>query len=144
MKGKMKAYSLFKIFNYCIYRYTSVEIIPELQKNILKFCYGINYKYEGMLAHSSDRFYVVIKFIFPAVKDLEFSTLKFDDKCECLQENKGKHSEENQYILDLIMYCRKIRQFVYYYKKHTTSFNHMAHDILQNEIDSILPRFPRV
>ena len=23
----------------------------ELQKNILKFGYGINYKYEGMLAH---------------------------------------------------------------------------------------------
>ena len=28
----------------------------ELQKNILKFGYGINYKYEGILAHSFDRF----------------------------------------------------------------------------------------
>ena len=31
----------------------------ELQKNILKFGYGINYKYEGMLVHSFDRFYIV-------------------------------------------------------------------------------------
>ena len=27
---------------------TSIEIRPELQKNILNFGYGINYKYEGM------------------------------------------------------------------------------------------------
>ena len=34
---------------------------PELQKNILKFGYGINYKYEGMLVHSFNRFYVITK-----------------------------------------------------------------------------------
>ena len=66
----MKAYSLFIFINfYCIYRYTSIEIKPELKKNILKFSYGINYKYEGMLAHSFDRFYVVTKFILPSFKD---------------------------------------------------------------------------
>ena len=32
-------------------RYSLLEIKLELQKNILKFGYGINYKYEGMLAH---------------------------------------------------------------------------------------------
>ena len=51
----MKAYSLIVIiFMCCICRYTSVEIMPELQKNILN--YGINFKYEGMLAHSFDGF----------------------------------------------------------------------------------------
>ena len=34
----------------------SIKFNPELQKNILKFGYGINYKYEGMLAHLFDRF----------------------------------------------------------------------------------------
>ena len=53
----MKAYLLFVIiFTCCICRYTSVEIKPEYKKNILKFDYAINYKYEGMLAHSFDRF----------------------------------------------------------------------------------------
>ena len=33
-----------------------IKFNPELQKNILKFGYSINYKYEGMLAHSFDRF----------------------------------------------------------------------------------------
>ena len=71
----MKFYSHFQLLNLLcyIYRYISNQIKPELQKNILKFDYGINYKYEGMEAHSFDRFYVVIKFILPTMDDLKFS-----------------------------------------------------------------------
>ena len=52
-----------------------------------------------MLPHSFNRFYVVTKLILPTVEDLKFLMLKFNDRCEYLQENKGKHSEEKQYIL---------------------------------------------
>ena len=48
----------------------------ELQKNILKFGYGINYKYEGMFMHTFDRFYIVTKFMLPSVEDIKFSKLK--------------------------------------------------------------------
>ena len=41
-----------------------------LQKNILKFGYSINYKYEGMLAHLFDRFYIVTKFMLPSMGDI--------------------------------------------------------------------------
>ena len=58
--------------------YSSVKIILELQKNILKFGYGINYKYEGMLAHSFDRFYVVTKFILPMLDDLKLSPINYN------------------------------------------------------------------
>ena len=54
----------------CVCRYTSVEIMPEIKKNILNFGYGINFKYEGMPAHSFDRFYVVTKFVLPSVNDV--------------------------------------------------------------------------
>ena len=63
----------FYIFFYLAYVFlqfylgTSIEIRPELQRNILNFGYGINYKYEGMLAHSFDRFYVVTKFMLPMI-----------------------------------------------------------------------------
>ena len=63
-------------------RYFSVEIRPELQKNILKFSYGINYKYEGMLAHSFDRFYVVTKFILPTLDDLKLSPNGYNKYCK--------------------------------------------------------------
>ena len=65
----MKVYSLFVYTIFCIYRYTSIEIKPELKKNILRFGYGVNYKYEGMLTHYFDRFYVVTKFILPTADD---------------------------------------------------------------------------
>ena len=58
------------------YRYSFVEIKPELQRNLLKFGYGINYKYEGMLAHSFDRFYVITKFVLPTLDDLKLSPIK--------------------------------------------------------------------
>ena len=43
-----------------------------MKRNILNFGYVINYKYEGMLAHSFDSFYVVTKFILPSIGDLDF------------------------------------------------------------------------
>ena len=61
----MKFYSHFHLLNLLcyIYRCNSIEIKPELQKNIFKFGYGINYKYEGMLSPLFNRFYVVTKLI---------------------------------------------------------------------------------
>ena len=64
--------------------YFSVKIRPELQKNILKFGYAINYKYDGMLSHSFDRFYVVTKFILPTLDDLKLSPIGFDKDCKYL------------------------------------------------------------
>ena len=69
----MKAYSLIVIFICCVCKYTSVDIIPELKRNILNFGYRINFKYEGMPSHPFDRFYVVTKFVLPTIKDLKFS-----------------------------------------------------------------------
>ena len=64
-----------------------IKIKPELQRNILNFGYGINEKYEGMLVHSFDRFYVVTKFMLPTIGDIKFSRLNFDDTCAYM--NKG-------------------------------------------------------
>ena len=83
----MKAYSLFIYIICCIYRYTSIKIKPELKKNIVKFGYGINYKYEGILELSFDRIYVVTKFILPTRKYSKFSTLNFNKDCEYLREH---------------------------------------------------------
>ena len=58
-----------------------MEIRPQLQRNILKFGYGINYKYERMLAHSFDRFYVVTKFILLTLDDLKLLPIKYDKDC---------------------------------------------------------------
>ena len=76
----MKIYILFCII-LIVYKGASIEIRPELQRNILNFGYEINYKYEGVLAYSFDRFYVFTKFMLPTIKDLKFSKLDFDYTC---------------------------------------------------------------
>ena len=63
-QGKMN-FSTFISLIILICEYTVMEIDlgdAELQNNILKFGYGINYKYMGTISHSFDRFYVVTKF----------------------------------------------------------------------------------
>ena len=40
---------------------SAISIMPELKHSILRFGYEVNFRYEGMLSHSFDRFYVVMK-----------------------------------------------------------------------------------
>ena len=119
------------------------KIKPELKRNILNFGYGINYKYEGMLAHSFDRFYVVKKFILSSTGDLNFSQLNYDKTCAYL-DNKNVHdTDSKKHMLDLMTFCKKIEPFVLYYKRLIKSYNNTAHNILENEINLILPQIPR-
>ena len=60
---------------------SAIDIMPELKKNILNFGYGVNFKYEGMLSHSFDRFYIVTKFELPKTQDLNLATFGFDFEC---------------------------------------------------------------
>ena len=75
-------------------KYSSVDIRPELQKNILKFHYGINYKYEELLAHSFDRFYMVTKFILPTLDYLKVSPISYDKDCNYIQDLNGQDNEK--------------------------------------------------
>ena len=55
-----------------------------VKEKYFKLGYGINYKYEGMLSHSFDRFYVVTKFELPKVEDLKLTT-SYDSTCQYLE-----------------------------------------------------------
>ena len=95
-RGKMKFYLYFilSILLCLSSRYFSVEIRPELQLNILKFGYGINYKYKGMLAISFDRFYVITKFILPTLDDLKLSPIRYDKNCKYICDLDNQNNEQ--------------------------------------------------
>ena len=141
----MKAYLLIVIFIFVCWfcKYSLVEIMPDLKKNILNFGYRINFKYKGMLAHSLDRLYIVTIFILPLVNYQKFSPIGCDEKCNYLNEDFRCHHNANQYISNLKVYCKKIVPFVDFYKQQISSYNHTAHKSLMNEISLILPNFPK-
>ena len=83
-------------------RYSLVEIKPELQRNILKFGYGINYKYEGMLVHSFDRFYVITKLVLQTLDNLKLFPIKYDKECKHLRNLDDEDDDRiKQNIKDL-------------------------------------------
>ena len=117
----------------------SIKINPELQKNILKFGYGINYKYEGMLAHSIDRFYIVAKFMLPSMGDLKFSNLNFDHSWAHMNKKYTPNMDSSKYLAKLKTYCNKMNPFVSHYSKLIKSSNVTVYNILTNEIRLLLP-----
>ena len=105
-----------------------------LQNNILKFRYGINYKYVGMVSHSFDRFYMVTKFELSKVQDLEIDDIPYDKGCTHLDEAKTKGGYNTGIIDEIKQYCIKIAPHIDYYRKQTEYYNQTASDILTNEI----------
>ena len=119
--------SLCKVFK--------IDMMPELKKNVLNFGYGANFKYEGMLTHSFDRFYVVAKYEIPKVEHLQFTTFVFDLMCNHLNISK------KSYLLRYIRHCRRITPYVKFYKQQIDYYNQTAYNLLQNEIGLILPNY---
>ena len=111
-----------------------IKFNPELQKNILKFGYSINYKYEGMLAHLFDSFYLIAKFMLPSMEDLKFSNLNFYHSCAYMNKKYTPNMDSSKYLTKLKTYCNKIKPFVSYYSKLIKSYNMTVYNILINEI----------
>ena len=110
LQGKMKLYSLILLILFTTSKCIKFDL--ELQKNILKFGYGINYKYEGMLMHSFNRFYIITKFILPSIGDIKFLQLNFDDSCLYMKKQYAPNTDSNRYLKELKMYCNKLKPFV--------------------------------
>ena len=139
LQGKMKIYMLFCVI-FQFYIGATIEIRSKLQRNILNFGYAFNYKYEGMLAHSFDRFYVVTKFMLPTIGDLKFSKLDFDYTCTYMKKEYAPNTDTRKYLPELKTYCNKIKPFESYYSKLIESYNMTALYILDNEIRLLLPQ----
>ena len=96
-----------------------------------------------MLAHSFDRFYMVIIFILPSIGDLNFSTFNYDNTCAYLDNKYVCNSDSKKHMLDVMTFCKMIEPFVLYYKRLIKSYNNTSHNILENEMNFILTQIPR-
>ena len=71
-----------------------------------------------------------------------FSKLNYDNTCTYLDEKNSHDAETKKCTLDLLGFCKKIEPYVDYYKMQIRFYNNMAHHILKNEMDLILPQIP--
>ena len=132
----MQAYFIFiTVFLISLCKVFTIDMMPELNKNVLNFRYSANFKYEGMLTHSFDRFHVVAKYKIPKVEHLQFTTFTFDLTCNHLNISK------KSYLLRYITHCRRIAPYVKFYKQQIDYYNQTAYNLLQNKIGLILPTF---
>ena len=121
----------------------SIKFNLELQKNILKFGYSINYKYEGLLAPSFDIFYIVAKFMLPLMRNIKFSNLNFDHFCAYMNKKYAPNMDCNKYLAELKTYFNKVKPFVSHYSKLIKSYNATVYNILTNDIRPLLPHISK-
>ena len=140
-QGKMKLY-VFLLFVILAVG-DSIKFNPELQKNILEFGYGIYYKYEGMLAHLFNRFYICLEFILPSMGDIKFSNLNFDHSCTYMNKKYTPNMDSSKYLAELKTYCNKIKSFVSHYYRLIKSYNANVYNIVANEIRPLLPHISK-
>ena len=133
VQGKMQIYFI-TVFLFSLHRAFTIDVMPELKKNVLNFRYGVNLKYEGRLMHSFDRFYVVTKYEIPKVEHLQFTTFTFDLMCNHLNISKSP-------LLRYIKHCRRIAPYIEFYNQQIDYYNRTAYNLLQNKIELILPNF---
>ena len=61
-----------------------------------------------------------------------------------LYNRNAQNTETQKYMPDLKTFCRKIEPFVTYYKRLIKSYSNTMHNILEKEINLLLPQMPRI
>ena len=144
-KGKM-AIMLYLFLSVMVCSASAVSIMPELKQNVLRFGYVVNFRYEGMLAHSFDRFYVVTKVELPKVWDLNLTMFQFDYNCSHVANIEriviGFKFKVTNTILNIFRtYCRNLILYMYLYKHQVEYYERTVYNILEKDIGMILPKF---
>ena len=121
---------------------SAVSIMPELKCNVLRFGYGVNFRYEGMLSHSFDGFYIVTNIEIPKVLDRNLTLFQFDYNCShVVNIKKGTRFKILSTIKEMFdVYCKNIIPYMYLYK-HQVEYEKMVYEILEKDIGMILPKF---
>ena len=137
---------LFLLMSVLVDGTSAVSIMPELKQNVLRFGYGVNFRYEGMLAHSFDRFYVVTKVEIPKVSDLNLTMFQFDYNCSHVANIRkivvGFGLKVPNMIINMFRtYCRNLIPYMYLYKHQVEYYEKTVYNILEKDIGMILPKF---
>ena len=74
------------------------------------------------------------------IGDLKFSKLDFDYTGAYMEKEYAPNMDSRKYMLELRAYCNKVKAFVTYYNMLINSYNNTAYNILEKEIQLLLPQ----
>ena len=133
----------FLLLNVLVYGTSTVSIMPELNQNVLRFGYGVDFRYEGMLAYLFDRVYVVTRIEIPKVSDLNLTVFQFDYNCSHVTNvEKDTKLKIPSTIKDMFkVYCKNIIPYMYLYKHLVEYYEKKVYNILDKDLGIILPKF---
>ena len=133
---------LFLLSSVLVFGTSAVSIMPELKQNVLRFGYGVNFRYEGMLAHSFDRFYMVMRIEIPKVSDLNLTVFQFDYNCSHVTHIEKDTKFKIPSTKDMFkVYCKNVIPYMYLYKHQVEYYEKTVYNILEKDIGMILLKF---
>ena len=109
---------------------------PDLNKNQLRFSYGVNFKYNGMLHHNMARVWIVTKFPIPNFKSLLTMDRKVLPNCEFKNDVKQEHESWLKILKDM---CEASKPQIKLIKERELAYKRELNRLLQEEIFTALP-----
>ena len=104
------------------------DISPEVKRNVLRFPYGVLFKYIGQLTTNIERVWVVNKIELPKITDVNLESIKSNFTSKYLSPKSKK-------------FCISLMSVLKHYEQKHPFYNHSIHQLLEKEIPLILPKF---
>ena len=116
---------------------------PDTKQNELRFPYGVNFKYNGILHHNMARVWIVTKFPLPKFEDLELTDRVFDPDCNFAVTHhhvKGVWSSTNQYLTHwMYKICKSMRPHVKLIQEKEKFYKNELKQLLNEDISHAIP-----
>ena len=116
---------------------------PDIKQNELRFPYGINFKYNGILHHNMARVWIVTKFPLPRFEDLEITDRVFDPDCNFAVTRhhiKGAWSKTNIYLTQwMYQICKSMRPHVKLIQEKEKFYKNELKQLLDEDISHAIP-----
>ena len=120
----------------------SATISPDVQKNVLRFPYGVNFKFNGMLHQNMARVWIVTKFPIPRFEDLELQERNFMPECdfEIHSDDVQAWTDEYHYVTGWMHHiCMSVQPQLKLLQGKEKFYKRELQQLLDEEILTALP-----
>ena len=120
----------------------SQDIAPELKENVLRFPYGVLFKYVGKLTTNVERVWVVNKVELPKISDIDMKPIEVDVNCSHFRKHISGiigaiYEKDQPRLIDM---CNQLMVIVKHYVNKHKFYNISIHQLIEKEIPAVLPK----